>query len=58
MIAAVVIYVVVFAGLAFDLHNGMRTHKADLGQMDQDLEHEPRPVCGIGAERLRVHPPH
>jgi len=29
------IYVVVFASLAFDLHMGMRTHKSDLGQMDQ-----------------------
>ncbi len=33
--AALVIYVVVFAQLAFDFHLGMRTHKADLGQIDQ-----------------------
>ncbi|MBI1297982.1 DUF2079 domain-containing protein [bacterium] len=35
--AAVLFYVVIFANLAFDLHNGMRTHKADLGQMDQAI---------------------
>ncbi|HEY51883.1 MAG TPA: DUF2079 domain-containing protein [Caldilineae bacterium] len=33
--ALIVIYVVVFAWLAFDLHAAMRTHKSDLGQMDQ-----------------------
>ncbi len=32
MIAA---YVVIFTGLAFDLHAAQRTHKSDLGQMDQ-----------------------
>ena len=32
MIAA---YTVIFTGLAFDLHTAQRTHKSDLGQMDQ-----------------------
>jgi uncharacterized membrane protein len=31
----IIIYVWLFAGLAFAQHSGMRTHKADLGQMDQ-----------------------
>ncbi len=31
----VLAYVVVFTGLAWDFHAGMRTHKADLGQIDQ-----------------------
>jgi len=34
LVALIAIYVVVFVGLAFDLHTGMRTHKSDLGQMD------------------------
>ena len=34
LIALIAIYVVVFANLAFDLHDGMRTHKSDLGQID------------------------
>ena len=34
LIALIAIYVVVFASLAFDLHDGMRTHKSDLGQID------------------------
>ena len=34
LMVLIVIYVVVFAWLAFDLHAGMRTHKSDLGQMD------------------------
>ncbi len=33
----IVLYVGVFARLAFDLHAGMRTHKSDLGQMDQAI---------------------
>ena len=35
LMVLIVIYVVVFASLAFDLHLGMRTHKSDLGQMGQ-----------------------
>ncbi|MCX6049375.1 MAG: DUF2079 domain-containing protein, partial [Chloroflexi bacterium] len=31
----ILVYVVSFARLAFDQHLGMRTHKADLGQIDQ-----------------------
>ena len=34
MIAA---FVITFTGLAFDLHAAQRTHKADLGQMDQAI---------------------
>ncbi|MBI3957458.1 MAG: DUF2079 domain-containing protein [Chloroflexi bacterium] len=37
LLAAIVVYVWVFAGLAFDQHAGMRTHKADLGQVDQAI---------------------
>ncbi len=37
LVVAVLVYVVIFADLAFDLHTGMRTHKADLGQMDQAI---------------------
>ncbi|MFZ1753878.1 MAG: DUF2079 domain-containing protein [Caldilineaceae bacterium] len=37
LFAAVLVYVWVFAGLAFAQHAGMRTHKADLGQMDQAI---------------------
>jgi uncharacterized membrane protein len=37
LLLAVLLYVVIFTGLAFDLHLGMRTHKADLGQMDQAI---------------------
>ena len=32
---AIIGYTVLFTGLAFDQHLGMRTHKADLGQIDQ-----------------------
>ena len=32
---AIIGYTILFAGLAFDQHLGMRTHKADLGQIDQ-----------------------
>jgi uncharacterized membrane protein len=35
LLAAMALYVVIFAGLAFDLHNGMRTHRSDLGQIAQ-----------------------
>ncbi len=35
LLALILVYVWVFAGLAFDQHAGMRTHKADLGQIDQ-----------------------
>ena len=37
LLVAVVVYVAVFAGMAFDLHAGMRTHRADLGQIDQAI---------------------
>ncbi len=37
LIAAVFLYIGIFSSLAFDLHTGMRTHKADLGQMDQAI---------------------
>ena len=33
----IAIYVVIFTGLAFDLHTAQRTHKSDLGQMDQAI---------------------
>lgn len=29
------LYIVIFTGLAFDLHNGLRTHRSDLGQIAQ-----------------------
>ena len=35
--AAVLVYIWIFAGLAFAQHAGMRTHKADLGQIDQAI---------------------
>ncbi len=35
LVGAIIVYVVVFADLAFDLHTGMRTHRSDLGQIDQ-----------------------
>ncbi|MBX3001852.1 MAG: DUF2079 domain-containing protein [Caldilineaceae bacterium] len=37
LLLAVLLYVGIFADLAFDQHAGMRTHKADLGQMDQAI---------------------
>lgn len=37
LLVAMAVYIVVFARLAFDLHAGMRTHKADLGQFDQAI---------------------
>jgi len=33
----IVVYILLFASLAFDLHTGLRTHKSDLGQMAQAL---------------------
>ncbi len=35
LLIAIVLYMIIFTGLAFDQHMGMRTHKADLGQIDQ-----------------------
>ncbi len=35
LLLAIVLYSVIFAGLAFDLHNGLRTHRSDLGQIAQ-----------------------
>ncbi|MCL4859872.1 MAG: DUF2079 domain-containing protein, partial [Caldilineaceae bacterium] len=35
LLAAIALYVVVFARMAFDQHLGMRTHRSDLGQIDQ-----------------------
>jgi len=37
LLVAIVVYIVVFARLAFEIHAGMRTHKADLGQFDQAI---------------------
>jgi len=37
LLVLILAYVWVFAGLAFDQHAGMRTHKADLGQIDQAI---------------------
>jgi uncharacterized membrane protein len=37
LIALTLVYVVVFTHLAFAQHAGMRTHKADLGQIDQAI---------------------
>ncbi|NJN84483.1 MAG: hypothetical protein HC802_20845, partial [Caldilineaceae bacterium] len=31
----ILLYIATFSKLAFDQHQGMRTHKADLGQIDQ-----------------------
>ena len=35
LLAAMILYIIIFAGLAFNLHNGMRTHRSDLGQIAQ-----------------------
>jgi len=35
LLLAIIFYIIIFTGLAFDQHLGMRTHKADLGQIDQ-----------------------
>ncbi len=37
LLLLIILYVVLFARMAFDLHAGMRTHKADLGQIDQAI---------------------
>ncbi len=37
LLIAILLYIWIFAGLAFAQHAGMRTHKADLGQMDQAI---------------------
>ncbi len=37
LFAAILIYIWTFTSLAFAQHAGMRTHKADLGQMDQAI---------------------
>jgi uncharacterized membrane protein len=37
LLAAILLYIWIFASLAFAQHAGMRTHKADLGQMDQAI---------------------
>ncbi len=37
LFVAILLYIWIFAGLAFDQHAGMRTHKADLGQIDQAI---------------------
>lgn len=37
LLLLIFVYIFVFARLAFDLHAGMRTHKADLGQIDQAI---------------------
>src|SRR5829696_4736062 len=37
LLALALVYVVVFTRLAWDTHEGMRTHKADLGQIDQSV---------------------
>jgi uncharacterized membrane protein len=33
----IAVYAIIFTGLAFDLHAAQRTHKSDLGQMDQAI---------------------
>lgn len=35
LLALAIVYVVIFTRLAWDLHTGMRTHRSDLGQIDQ-----------------------
>ena len=37
LLLAILLYIWTFTSLAFALHAGMRTHKADLGQMDQAI---------------------
>ncbi len=37
LLALALVYAVVFTRLAWDTHEGMRTHKADLGQIDQSV---------------------
>lgn len=58
---AIIGYILLFSGLAFDLHIGMRTHKADLGQIDQAIWNSSRgrfvesTDTGIIASRLTDH---
>lgn len=58
---AIIGYIFLFSGLAFDLHIGMRTHKADLGQIDQAIWNSSRgrfvesTDTGIIASRLTDH---
>jgi uncharacterized membrane protein len=35
LVCGMLLYVLIFTGLAFELHTGMRTHRSDLGQIDQ-----------------------
>ncbi len=35
LLLAVLLYTLIFTGLAFDLHNSLRTHRSDLGQIAQ-----------------------
>lgn len=35
LLAGMLLYCLIFTGLAWDLHAGMRTHRSDLGQIDQ-----------------------
>lgn len=37
LLAITLTYIVIFTKLAFDQHTGMRTHQADLGQIDQAI---------------------
>ncbi len=37
LVLIIAVYTATFTGLAFDLHTAQRTHKADLGQMDQAI---------------------
>ena len=58
---AIIGYIVLFSQLAFDLHLGMRTHKADLGQIAQAIWNSSRgrfvesTDTGIIASRLTDH---
>ncbi|MCE7983423.1 MAG: DUF2079 domain-containing protein [Caldilinea sp. CFX5] len=58
---AILGYIVLFSRLAFDLHLGMRTHKADLGQIAQAIWNSSRgrfvesTDTGIIASRLTDH---
>jgi hypothetical protein len=59
LLGILALYVVVFAGLAFDLHAGMRTHRSDLGtDRPGGLEFEPRALRGTDRQRLCCHAPH
>src|SRR5215207_9492187 len=58
---AIIGYTILFARLAFDQHLGMRTHKADLGQIDQAVWNSSRgrfvesTDTGLIASRLTDH---